>query len=149
MLPFRIDVVNAKRICQEAKIQLINMKILDSTIATVNTLKKMLEVAKSTQPESVLRYNVLMINIILENILLCCCKELLCSKCGQYRSKCPHVKLNMVKSLHFTDWTLFNIIVSDANVVQHFWFWNNPTYCTYCKSKCFFRMSTARNKGQL
>ena len=103
MLPFRIDVVNAKRICQEAKIRLINMKILDSTIATVNTLKKMLEVAKSTQPESVLRYNGLMINIILENILLCCCKELLCSKCGQYRSKCPHVKLNMVKSLHFTD----------------------------------------------
>ena len=146
MLPFRIDVVNAKRICQEAKIWLINMKILDSTIATVNTLKKMLEVAKSTQPESVLRYNVLMINIILENILLCCCKELLCSKCGKYQSKCQHAKLNMVKSLHFTDWTLFNVIVSDANVVQHFWFWYN---LTYCKSKCFFRMSTAPNKGQL
>ena len=38
------------RICQEAKIRLINIKILDTTLATVNTLKNMLEVAKSTQP---------------------------------------------------------------------------------------------------
>ena len=82
---------------------MINIKILDTTLATVNMLRKMLEVAKSTQPDSVLKYNLLMMNIILENILVCCCKELLCRECGKYRSKCRHAKLNMVKSLHLAD----------------------------------------------